>query len=213
MAVPLVGVGLLYQEGYFRQAFNGHGWQMEAYPYNDPANLPICPITDATDGWLRIPLEFPGRKLWLRVWQAQIIGRISLYLLDSNDPLNNPFDRGITGKLYPDRPEIRLMQEMVLGISGWRMLRALGIEAEVCHLNEGHAAFAALERARDFMQRTGEPFDVALCATRAGNVFTTHTPVAAGFDSFPSSLVAHHLRDYRKQQPTAANSNLEFSLS
>ncbi len=195
LEVPLVGVGLLYQEGYFRQAFNSDGWQMEAYPYNDPAALPICAVTDTTDGLLRIPLELPGRKLWLRAWQAQV-GRVNLYLLDTNDPLNNPFDRGITGKLYPDRPELRLMQEMVLGIGGSRTLKMLGIDAEIYHLNEGHAAFAVVERARNYMQHTGESFEVALCAMRAGNVFTTHTPVAAGFDSFSSRLVAHHLQDY-----------------
>ncbi|MDD4859034.1 MAG: alpha-glucan family phosphorylase [Dehalococcoidales bacterium] len=197
LGVPLVGVGLLYQEGYFRQAVNNSGWQLEAYPYNEPVSLPITPVLDAEQGWLRIPLELPGRKLWIRAWQAQI-GKVMLYLLDTNDPLNNPFDRGITNKLYAERPEIRLMQEMVLGIGGWRVLKALNIAPEVCHLNEGHTAFAAVERARDFMEKTGEPFPVALCATRAGNVLTTHTPVAAGFDNFPSWLITQYLQDYLK---------------
>jgi starch phosphorylase len=193
--VPLVGIGLLYQEGYFRQILDSSGWQLEAYPYNDPTSLPIRPVIDASGGWLRVSLELPGRILRLRVWQVQA-GCVTLYLLDSNDPLNSPADRGITNKLYDDHPEIRLMQEMILGIGGCRVLGALGIPAEVCHLNEGHAAFAVLERARDFMQRTEESFAVALCATRAGNVFTTHTPVAAGFDSFSPDLVGRYFRDY-----------------
>ena len=195
LEVPLAGVGLLYQEGYFRQALDGNGWQLEAYPFNDSISLPIRPVTDAAGGWLRVSLELPGRYLWLRVWQAQV-GRVMLYLLDSNDALNNPFDRGITNKLYPDRTEIRLMQEMILGIGGWRVLKALNIAVEVCHLNEGHAAFVVLERARDFMHQTGEQFPVALCATRAGNVFTTHTPVAAGFDTFSPSLIARYFSSY-----------------
>ncbi|MFH1383302.1 MAG: alpha-glucan family phosphorylase [Chloroflexota bacterium] len=195
LGVQLVGVGILYQEGYFRQAIDRSGRQLEAFPYNDPVGLPISQVLDASDKWLRIPVEFLGRTLWLRVWEARV-GNVSLFLLDSNDPLNNPFDRSITNKLYPDRPESRLMQEMALGIGGWRTLKALGIEAEVCHINEGHAAFMVLERARDFMRQNSETFEVALCATRVGNVFTTHTPVAAGFDTYSPDLVAHYLRDY-----------------
>ncbi len=202
LQVPLVGIGLLYQEGYFRQMVDSNGWQIEAYPYNDPTSMPIRPVTDAGGGWLRVSLELPGRTLWLRVWQAQV-GGVMLYLLDSNDPLNNATDRGITNKLYDDRLEIRLMQEMILGIGGWRVVNALGIPVEVCHLNEGHAAFLVLERARSYMEQTKEPFAVALCATRAGNVFTTHTPVAAGFDTFPPFLIAHYFRDY--SQATGAS--------
>ena len=195
LQVPLVGIGLLYQEGYFRQIVDVDGWQTETYPYNDPITLPIRPAIDASGGWLRISLEIPGRILLLRVWQVQL-GCVTLYLLDSNDPLNSPADRGITNKLYDTRPEIRLMQEMILGVGGWRVLKSLGIPAEVCHLNEGHAALAVLERAVSFMHESKEPFQVALCATRAGNVFTTHTPVAAGFDTFPQHLITHYLRDY-----------------
>lgn len=193
--VPVVGVSLLFQEGYFRQIMGADGRQMEAYPHNDPTILPVTPVMDAAGGWLRVSLELPGRTLLLRVWQVQV-GRMLLYLLDSNDLANNPVDRSIIHKLYDDRPESRLMQEMALGIGGWRVLKALGIPVEVCHLNEGHAAFVVLERARDFMQEMGAPFSVALWATRAGNVFTTHTPVAAGFDTFSSDLIASYLRDY-----------------
>ncbi len=195
LQVPLIGVGLLYQQGYFRQILNSDGWQLEAFPYNDPTSLPISPMRDREGGWLHVPLELPGRKLWLRVWQAQV-GRVVLYLLDANDPLNSPADRGITNKLYEDNPEIRLMQEIVLGICGWRVLQALGMQVDVCHLNEGHTAFAALERACEFRRRSKESFPIALSATRGGNVFTTHTPVAAGFDSFPQALIEKYFRAY-----------------
>ncbi|MBI2869347.1 MAG: alpha-glucan family phosphorylase [Chloroflexi bacterium] len=196
--VPMVGLGILYQQGYFRQILEHSGWQLEAYPYNVPTSLPISPVIDDAGGWLRIPLELPGQKLWLRVWQARI-GSVALYLLDSNDPLNSPANRGITSKLYDDRAEIRLMQEMVLGIGGWRVIRALNIPVEVCHLNEGHTAFVVLERAREFMLQTGESFPVAVCAVRAGNAFTTHTPVAAGFDVFPPDLLRRYLQKYLGQ--------------
>jgi starch phosphorylase len=209
--VPLAGIGILYQEGYFRQLLDRKGWQIEAYPYNDPTSLPIRPATDAAGSWLRVSLELPGRTLWLRVWQAQV-GSVMLYLLDSNDPLNNPVDRGITNRLYDDRPDIRLMQEMILGIGGWRLLKALGIPVEICHLNEGHAAFVVLERARSFMLQTKEPFDVALCATRAGNVFTTHTPVAAGFDTFSQDLIAHYFTDYLRSVNTPLDRFLALGL-
>ncbi len=193
--VPMVGVGLLHQEGYFRQLLDSDGWQVEAYPYNDPISLPIRPVLAASGEWLRVMLELPGRTLRLRAWQAQV-GRRQLYLLDSNDPLNSPTDRGITSKLYDDRREIRLLQEMALGLGGWRLLQALNLPVEVCHLNEGHAAFAVLERARGFMAQSGQPFAVALWATRAGTIFTTHTPVAAGFDTFAPELMRRYFRDY-----------------
>ena len=125
----------------------------------------------------------PGYSVWLRAWQVQV-GRVQLYLLDSNDPANTPAHRGITSELYGGGAELRLKQELVLGIGGWRLLRALGIEPEVCHLNEGHAAFAVLERARTYMDDSGQSFDVALTVTRAGNLFTTHTPVEGRFDRF-----------------------------
>jgi starch phosphorylase len=194
--VPLVGVGLLYQEGYFRQMVDGEGRQLAVYPYNDPSMLPIQPVQSPEGGRLRLTLDFPGRQLKLRVWRANV-GRVTLYLLDSNDPLNAPADRGITGKLYGGGPEVRLMQEIVLGIGGWRLLETLGIAPGVCHLNEGHAAFAILERARSAMGTSGMSFWEALWTTRAGNVFTTHTPVAAGFDSFSAALIEKYLPYFR----------------
>jgi starch phosphorylase len=194
MCVPIVAVGLLYQEGYFRQRLGADGRQEALYPYNDPTALPIQPVLASGGGWLTIPLELPGRVLSLRVWRVNV-GRTALYLLDSNAPTNDPFDRGITGKLYGDGPETRLRQELVLGIGGWRLLDALGIDPGACHLNEGHTAFAVLERARTAMRAYGLAFDEALWATRAGNVFTTHTPVEAGFDSFSPSLLARYFPD------------------
>ncbi len=188
LGVPIVGIGLLYQQGYFRQILNAEAWQLEVFPYNDPMSLPVMPVQDLGGGWLRIKLELPGRTLLVRVWQAQV-GKVTLYLLDSNDPLNTPKDRGITAKLYGGGQEQRLLQEIVLGIAGWRILEELQISVDVCHLNEGHAAFVILARIRSFMVNTGQSFPVALAATRAGNVFTTHTPVEAAFDRFEPSLI------------------------
>jgi len=195
LGVPLVGVGLLYQQGYFRQILDRDGAQQALFPYNDPGQLPITPLRTPDGEWLRLELKLPGYDLWLRAWQVKV-GRVKLYLLDSNDPANFPARRGITSELYGGGPELRLNQELVLGIGGWRLLRALGIHPEVCHLNEGHAAFAVLERARAYMEDTGQPFEVALAATRAGNLFTTHTPVAAGFDRFTPELIERYLGQY-----------------
>jgi starch phosphorylase len=199
LGVPVIGVGLLYQQGYFRQVLDRDGRQQALYPYNDPGQLPITPLRQANGEWLRLKLDLPGYPVWLRTWQVQV-GRVKLYLLDSNDAANFPAHRGITSELYGGGPELRLQQEMVLGIGGWRLFRALGLQPEVCHLNEGHAAFAVLERARSFMKETGQPFDVALAVTRAGNLFTTHTAVAAGFDRFTPALVEQYLGGYAEQK-------------
>ena len=199
LGVPVIGVGLLYQQGYFRQLIDPDGAQQALYPYNDPGQLPITPLRKPNGEWLRLKLDLPGHPIWLRVWQVQV-GRVKLYLLDSNDAANYPPYRGITSELYGGGPDLRLMQELVLGIGGWRLFAALGIEPEVCHLNEGHAALAVLERARCFMQATGQSFEVALAVTRAGNLFTTHTAVAAGFDRFAPALIEHCLGDYAQSQ-------------
>jgi len=188
LGVPVVGVGLLYQQGYFRQILDPNGRQQEVFPYNDPTSLPVTPVQNREGGWLRIRLELPGRAILVRVWQAQV-GRAKLYLLDSNDLLNSPAGRGATALLYPSGVRPRLTQEILLGIGGWRVLEELGLDVEICHLNEGHAAFAVLARALGFMRRTGLPFSVALWATRAGNIFTTHTPVEAAFDRYPLELI------------------------
>src|SRR5512143_1703176 len=199
LGVPVIGVGLLYQQGYFRQVLDKDGAQQALFPYNDPGQLPITPLRQANGEWLRLKLDLPGYPVWLRAWQVQV-GRVHLYLLDSNDPANLPAHRGITSELYGGGPELRLKQEIMLGIGGWRLLRALGIQPEVCHLNEGHAAFAILERALSFMKESGQPFEVALAITRAGNLFTTHTAVAAGFDHFAPALIEQHLSGYAEQK-------------
>ena len=199
LGVPVIGVGLLYQQGYFRQVIDKDGAQQALYPYNDPGQLPITPLRQANGEWLRLKLDLPGYPVWLRAWQVQV-GRVHLYLLDSNDPANQPAHRGITSELYGGGPELRLKQEIMLGIGGWRLLSALGIQPEVCHLNEGHAAFAILERARSFMKETAQPFEVALAVTRAGNLFTTHTAVPAGFDRFAPDLIEQYLGGYAEQK-------------
>ena len=199
LGVPVVGVGLLYQQGYFRQEIDKDGAQQALYPYNDPGQLPITPLRQPNGEWLRLELRLPDYSIWFRAWQVQV-GRVKLYLLDSNDAANLPIDRGITSELYGGGSDLRLEQELLLGIGGWRLLRALGIQPEVCHLNEGHAAFAVLERARNFMEETGQPFEVALAVTRAGNLFTTHTAVAAGFDRFDPALMEQHLRGHAEKE-------------
>ncbi|MFZ1205441.1 MAG: alpha-glucan family phosphorylase [Candidatus Acidiferrales bacterium] len=199
LGVPVVGVGLLYQRGYFRQVIDKHGAQQALYPYNDPGQLPIAPLRQPNGEWLRLEIALPGYSVWLRAWQVQA-GRVKLYLLDSNDAANFPAHRGITSELYGGGPELRLVQEMLLGIGGWRLLGALGIKPEVCHLNEGHAAFAILERARAFQEETKQPFESALAVTRAGNLFTTHTAVAAGFDRFAPALIEQYLAGYAEKK-------------
>lgn len=199
LGVPVVAIGLLYSQGYFRQFIDKAGEQQELYPYNDPGQLPIKPLRTADGEWLRLKIDLPGWPLWLRTWEATV-GRTKLYLLDSNDMANFPGHRGITSELYGGDRELRLKQELVLGIGGWRLLEALKLNPDVCHMNEGHAAFVVLARAYTFMKRNGVNFEEALTATRAGNLFTTHTAVAAGFDRFSPDLVLKYLGDYAEKQ-------------
>jgi starch phosphorylase len=205
LGVPVIGIGLLYQQGYFRQHIDGKGHQQALYPFNDPSQLPIAPVRLPNGDWLSVTMDLPGFKLRVRTWQVQV-GSTKLYLLDTNDPANLPEYRGITSELYGGDPRTRLLQEKVLGVAGWRLLRALELKPEVCHLNEGHAAFAVLERARSYMVDHGQPFEEALSVTRAGNIFTTHTPVEAGFDRFAPDLASAHLRQYAEEE-------LKISLS
>ncbi len=191
LGVPLVGVGLLYQEGYFRQSFDNQGWQQQTYLFNDPGSLPLTPLLDKDGSWMDVATNFLCREVLFRVWVAQV-GRVKLYLLDSNHPCNQPRDRGITSQLYGGGTELRLVQEIALGIGGWRLLERLGLEIDICHLNEGHAAFATLERIRAHCVKHQVDFWQALWATRSGNLFTTHTPVAAGFDRYPSELLRRY---------------------
>ncbi|MCB1109369.1 MAG: alpha-glucan family phosphorylase [Chlamydiia bacterium] len=187
LGVPLIGIGLLYQQGYFRQDISPDGKQLALYPFNEPSQLPLKRVN------LRIPIEFPGRTVFFRVYQAAI-GKISLYLLDSNDLLNEPTDRGITSELYGGGNLTRLKQEVALGIGGVRLLHALGITPDIYHLNEGHAAFAILEQTRYL----DEPFDTAFQKAKQKTLFTTHTPVEAGFDRFPLEVMKTAFADYAK---------------
>jgi starch phosphorylase len=198
LGVPVVGVGLLYQQGYARQMINRDGSQQTFLPYNDPGQLPVTPLRTASGEWLRIEIKLPGYSLWLRSWKVQV-GRVMLLLLDSNDAANFPVHRGITTELYGAGAEIRLMQELILGIGGWRLLKALGMKPEICHLNEGHSAFVILERTLDFMIEKDQSFEVALTVTRSGNIFTTHTAIGAGFDSFSPGLIEQYLGAYAKE--------------
>jgi starch phosphorylase len=199
LGVPVVGVGLLWGQGYFRQDFDAEGNQRALYPVNDPGQLPIQPVRRPNGEWLRIQVHLTGAAIWLRCWQVNV-GRNKLYLLDANDFANTAAHRGITSELYGGDPEMRLKQEIVLGIGGWRLLRELGLHPEVCHLNEGHAAFAVLERARYYMADHHVSFELALTVTRAGNMFTTHTAVPAGFDRFSPELCRKHLGHYAKDE-------------
>jgi glycogen phosphorylase len=198
LGVPIVAVGLLYGQGYFRQDFDADGNQQALYPVNDPSQLPMRPLREASGEWLRIEIQLGESKIWLRCWEVSV-GRQKLYLLDSNDFSNTAAQRCITSELYGGNAEMRLKQEIVLGIGGWRLLRALGLQPEVCHLNEGHAAFAILERARSYMEDHKVPFELALTVTRPGNLFTTHTAVAAGFDRFDAQLMHKYLSQYAEE--------------
>jgi starch phosphorylase len=195
LGLPLVGVGLMYREGYFRQYLNVDGWQQERYPENDFYNLPLIPETKQDGAPLLISVPMPGRDVWARIWRVQV-GRVPLYLLDTNIAKNNADDRAITGRLYGGDHDMRIRQEMVLGIGGIRALRALGKHPAVCHMNEGHSAFCGLERIRILMEEQGLDFSAAREAVNAGTVFTTHTPVPAGNDIFAPSLVQHYFAGY-----------------
>jgi starch phosphorylase len=191
LGLPLVGVGLMYREGYFRQYLTVDGWQQERYPENDLFQLPLNAETGPNGAPLAVGVPFPGREVRARVWRLQV-GRVPLYLLDTNIPQNSPEDRAITARLYGGDNDMRIRQEMILGMGGVRALRALGKDPTVCHMNEGHSAFCGLERIRDLMERAGLDFAAAREAVAAGTVFTTHTPVPAGNDVFAPGMVEHY---------------------
>jgi len=199
LGVPVVAVGLLYGQGYFRQEIDKDGSQLALFPYNDPGQLPITPLRLPNGEWLRVKISLPGYPIWLRTWQVQV-GKLRLYLLDSNDAANLPVYRGITNEIYGGGSEQRIKQEILLGIGGCKLLQEMGIKPEVYHMNEGHAAFLVLERTRNFMVETGITFDEALAVTRAGNLFTTHTAVAAGFDHFSPELMEQYFSTYAKEE-------------
>ncbi|MFO7652803.1 MAG: alpha-glucan family phosphorylase [Candidatus Krumholzibacteriia bacterium] len=192
LGLPLVGVGLAYQFGYFRQYLNHDGWQQEDYAVNDYYNMSMTLEQDAGGRPVTIQVEYPGRLVTAQIWRVRV-GRIPLLLLDTNLPENRPEDRELTSRLYGGDIDMRIRQELLLGVGGVRALAALGIEPAVCHLNEGHSAFLALERMRRLMEEEKLPYSVAFELVRATNVFTTHTPVPAGNDRFHPDLVATYL--------------------
>ncbi|MBO0848942.1 MAG: alpha-glucan family phosphorylase, partial [Pseudonocardia sp.] len=197
LGVPLIGVGLLYRSGYFRQSLSLDGWQQEHYPALDPQGLPLRLLTRADGSPVLVTVSMPaGRTLFARVWRA-VVGRVPLLLLDSDIEENEPDLRGITDRLYGGDQDHRIRQEILVGIGGVRAVRAYcelaGHPApEVFHTNEGHAGFLGLERIRELIVGSGLSFDEAVAAVRAGTVFTTHTPVPAGIDRFPADLVRYY---------------------
>ena len=196
LGLPLVGVGLLYQQGYFRQYLNQAGWQQEAYEDNHFDNLPLRVATGADGEPLTVGVEFPGRTVVARIWEARV-GRATLYLLDTNVSQNTrPEDRDITDQLYGGDQDLRIRQEILLGIGGYRALQVVGAEPAVYHMNEGHAAFLSLERMRCLMEAHNLTYNEAREAASASLVFTTHTPVPAGHDRFPPHLMEYYFRDY-----------------
>jgi starch phosphorylase len=201
LGLPLVGVGVAFSQGYFRQTLDHDGWQTERYPPNDWHALPVSPV-HAEDGarvTVAVTLPVPGaadgkvRNVALQAWRVDV-GRVPLYLLDADLAENAPEDRALTNTLYGGDKSHRIRQEILLGVGGLRLLDALGVRPAVCHMNEGHSAFLALERVRQLMLREGAPFAVASEAASAGNVFTTHTPVPAGNDGFAHDLITPYLR-------------------
>jgi starch phosphorylase len=195
LGLPLVGVGLLYRFGYFRQTLNSDGWQQEHYPENDFFTMPITQMLDDSNKPLTISVEYPNGPVLAYIWRIAV-GRNSLYLLDANVPENRPEDREITARLYGGDQEMRVRQEVLLGIGGVRALTAMGIKPTVCHMNEGHSAFLSLERIRVIMETEKLSFDEAREIVAASNVFTTHTPVPAGNDAFHSDTIERYLGHY-----------------
>lgn len=199
LGLPLVGVGLCYKEGYFQQYLTSDGWQQERYELTDFYNQPMTLVLNEDKSPLKIDLDFPGRKVFVQVWKIQI-GRVPLFLLDTNVPENTPEDKFITRALYGGNNETRIQQEIVLGIGGIRALHAMGIKPIVCHMNEGHSAFLALERIRILMKLYNLSFTEARDVNFYSNVFTTHTPVPAGIDIFPNEMIEKYFGNYYRHE-------------
>jgi glycogen phosphorylase len=195
LGLPLLGVGLLYQQGYFAQYLNADGWQQERYINNDFHNMPLHLERNADGSELRIEVDYPGRKVYARVWRVQV-GSVPLYMMDTNIEPNNAYDQDITDQLYGGDTDMRIHQEIMLGIGGVRLLKALGYEVTAYHMNEGHAAFSALERTRILIQEQGLSYATAKQVVISSNIFTTHTPVPAGIDLFSSEKTLHYLGYY-----------------
>jgi starch phosphorylase len=195
MGLNFVAVGLLYRNGYFEQRIDESGWQQNIYQSYEFEDFPVVPALDKAGDEVFVNIDFPGRKVWAKIWKAEI-GRTSLYLLDTDIPQNEPEDRKITGTLYGGDRETRIQQEILLGIGGVRALRMLGYSPNVWHMNEGHAAFLSLERIRELVQRNSIEFSTASMIVKSGNVFTTHTPVPAGNDTFTLDMIDKYFRDF-----------------
>jgi len=195
LGLPLVGVGLLYQQGYFAQYLNADGWQQERYPINDFYNMPLHLERNPDGSELQIAVDYPGRKVYARVWRVQV-GMVPLYMLDTNIEPNNQYDHDITDQLYGGDIDMRIHQEIMLGIGGVQMLKALGYDVTAYHMNEGHAAFSALERIRILIQEEGLSYAQAKQVVMSSNIFTTHTPVPAGIDLFPPDKIMYYLGYY-----------------
>jgi len=213
LGVPLVGVGLLYQQGYFRQYLSQSGWQQESYVDNDFHNLPVSVVYHPDGSPVMVEVNLAGRPVHAQVWRAQV-GRVPLYLLDTNIPFNaRPEDRDLTDQLYGGDREMRIRQEILLGIGGYRALQEIGLHPTVYHMNEGHSAFLALERIRDLM----ETRDLSLVEARelasASLVFTTHTPVEAGHDYFPPDLLNRYFNETARQLGLSQPDFLELGLA
>ncbi|MEG3939765.1 MULTISPECIES: alpha-glucan family phosphorylase [unclassified Microcoleus] len=197
LGLPLAGVGLLYQEGYFSQYLNADGWQQERYPLNDFYNMPLHLERNPDGSELRIEVDYPGRKVYARIWRVQV-GTVPLYLMDTNIEPNSRYDQDISDQLYGGDKTLRMHQEIMLGIGGVKMLKALGLTVTAYHMNEGHAAFMALERIRMLMEEYHLSFVEAEQVVVSSSMFTTHTPVPAGFDLFEPDMVMHYLGQYAK---------------
>lgn len=195
LGLPLVGLGLLYREGYFRQYLNADGWQQELYPKNDFYAMPIQAVRDAAGSHQVVEVPYPGRMVKAYLWKCQV-GRVPLYLLDTDHEDNSPTDRSITGQLYGGDHDTRIKQEIMLGMGGVIALKALGLHPTTYHINEGHAAFMMLERIKDLIERDQITFNEAVEVVKVGSVFTTHTPVPAGNDVFDPAMINAYFRDY-----------------
>ncbi|HQM51575.1 MAG: alpha-glucan family phosphorylase [Candidatus Aureabacteria bacterium] len=198
LGLPLIGVGLAYRFGYFRQYLNLDGWQQETYSENDFYNMPMTLVKDEAGAPVVVDVPFPGRSVFVHIWKVQV-GRIPLYLLDTNIEKNSHDDRAITSHLYGGGHEMRIRQELVLGIGGIKALAAIGCPPTVTHMNEGHSAFLALERTRHLMEKHSLSFDEARGLVAATSIFTTHTAVPAGIDRFDADLVRRYLSGYCKK--------------
>jgi len=198
LGIPLTGIGLLFREGYFRQFFDHNGWQRETYPINDVFDLPVQKVQDSSGFEIKIEIPGPQGNIKACAWQVKV-GKIKLFLLDTNLPENSKIIREITSRLYASHNEIRVAQEILLGIGGIKILTALDMFPNVCHMNEGHCSFAGLERISMIMDKYNLEFQSAVQIGKRSSVFTTHTPVAAGHDEFEKELILPYIRPYAEK--------------